>query len=85
MPSQRNTEAASWHAVLLAWWWQLKSWEAKWTIVPLQRAIDFEHIQPIIKLTKACTRRGAYAAYGTALLGACPRCRYAELVVSYVD
>jgi len=65
-------------------WWELKQFEARWVIAPLQRAVEFEHAEPLIKLTKVCTRRGAYAAYAAAFLGACPRSRYAELVVAFV-
>lgn len=80
----RDAEVA-WCARLSTWWWAMKQWEARWVIAPLQRAVKFERIEPVIKLTKVCTRRGAYMAYGAALLGSCPRSRYAELAVACVS
>mmetsp|Transcript_10831 Transcript_10831/g.32579 ORF Transcript_10831/g.32579 Transcript_10831/m.32579 type:complete len:226 (-) Transcript_10831:370-1047(-) len=65
-------------------WWRFKELEARCVIAPLQRAASYESMEPLVKLTKACTRRGAYAAYGAVVLGACPRKRYAELAVAFV-
>lgn len=65
-------------------WRRLKGAEARWLVAPLQRATDFDGIEPLIKLTKTCTRRSAYVAYVAALVGACPRSRYAELAVAFV-
>lgn len=68
----------------VGFWRRLKGVEARWLVAPMQRATDYDVMEPLIKLTKTCTRRSAYLAYGAALVGACPRSRYAELVVAFV-
>ena len=65
-------------------WWRVKELEVWCVIGPLQRAARYESVEPLVRLTKACTRRGAYAAYATVLLGACARTRYAELALAFV-
>jgi len=65
-------------------WRRFKEWEAAVVIGPLQGAAAYASVEPLVKVTKACTRRGAYAMYGAVLLGSCPRSRYAELAAAFV-
>ena len=65
-------------------WWTVKKMEAMWIIKPLQGMASYETVEPVVKMTKAATRKGAYVAYGAVLVGACPRARYAELALAFV-